>query len=110
MKFSCERDELIGPLQTVNSAIERRQTMAVLSNVLARVEGNTLHLTGTDLELEVQTELDISGEEDGVITIPARKFSDICRSLPEGGNQILCLLFPSRGLGSSLCVWKFLGF
>ncbi len=95
MKFSCERDELIGPLQTVNSAIERRQTMAVLSNVLARVEGNQLHLTGTDLELEVQTQLDVSGEEDGVITIPARKFSDICRSLPEGA-RIDCSLDEQR--------------
>lgn len=86
MKFSCERDELIGPLQIVNSAIEKRQTMAVLSNVLARVESNTLYLTGTDLELEVKTELDVSGQDDGEITIPARKFNDICRSLPDGAR------------------------
>ncbi|MEN8718796.1 MAG: DNA polymerase III subunit beta [Oceanococcaceae bacterium] len=95
MKFSCERDELIGPLQTVNSAIERRQTMAVLSNVLAEVEGNTLKLTGTDLELEVRTSVPVSGEMDGQITIPARKFSDICRSLPEGA-RIDCQLSEQR--------------
>ncbi|MGB1556846.1 MAG: DNA polymerase III subunit beta [Oceanococcaceae bacterium] len=86
MKFSCERDELIGPLQTVNAVIERRQTMAVLSNVLTKVEGDQLQLTGTDLELEVQTDLSVSGDTDGVITIPARKFFDICRSLPEGAR------------------------
>lgn len=95
MKFSCERDDLIAPLQTINAVIERRQTMAVLSNVLAQAEGDQLTLTGTDLELEVVTQIPISGDTDGTITIPARKFGDICRSLPEGA-RIDCSLDGQR--------------
>ena len=53
MKISISRDAILNPLQMVNSVIERRQTLPILSNVLMSVKESSLSLTGTDLEVEV---------------------------------------------------------
>ena len=83
MKFSIARDALIKPLNLVAGVVERRQTLPILSNVLLVLDGTTLSLTGTDLEVELvgRVELDAPGV-DGEVTVPARKFVDICKSLP----------------------------
>jgi DNA polymerase-3 subunit beta len=87
MKFSVTRESLLKPLQLIAGVIERRQTLPVLSNVLIRLHGSQLSLTGTDLEVELIGRLALeSGGEDGEITVPARKLLDICRSLPESAN------------------------
>jgi DNA polymerase-3 subunit beta len=87
MKFSIARDALIKPLNLVAGVVERRQTLPILSNVLLVLEGKTLSLTGTDLEVELvgRVELDSPGV-DGEVTVPARKLVDICKSLPEGST------------------------
>ena len=87
MKFSISREALIKPLNLVAGVVERRQTLPILSNILMVLEGKTLSLTGTDLEVELvgRVELDAAGV-DGEITVPARKLVDICKSLPEGSN------------------------
>ncbi|MDO3387688.1 DNA polymerase III subunit beta [Gilvimarinus sp. SDUM040013] len=84
MKFVVSREALIKPLQLVAGVVERRQTLPVLSNVLLVLEGDKLALTGTDLEVEIvgRVELEAPGV-DGEITVPARKFVDIVRSLPD---------------------------
>src|SRR5690554_8198115 len=85
MKFAVSREVLLKPLQLVAGVVERRQTLPVLSNVLLVLDGNQLSMTGTDLEVEIVGRVAL--EEPGVggeITVPARKFLDICRSLPEG--------------------------
>jgi len=87
MKFSVSREELLKPLQLVAGVVERRQTLPVLSNVLVVLEGDKLSLTGTDLEVEIvaRVKLQQMGES-GETTVPARKFMDICRSLPDGAH------------------------
>ena len=87
MKFSIARDALIKPLNLVAGVVERRQTLPILSNVLLVLEGKTLSLTGTDLEVELvgRVELEAPGV-DGEVTVPARKLVDICKSLPEGST------------------------
>ncbi len=83
MKFSISRDELLKPLQHVAGIVEKRQTLAVLSNVLLVVDKNNLSLTGTDMEIELVTNTELSGKvEAGEVTIPAKKLFDICKSLP----------------------------
>ena len=42
--------------------------------------------TGTDLEVELSAEIAVEGDGDGEITVPARKFVDICKSLPDGSE------------------------
>lgn len=86
MKISISRDAILNPLQMVNSVIERRQTLPILSNVLLSVKSNTLSLTGTDLEVEIINTCNINSSEEGDTTLPARKLLDICKALPEGAN------------------------
>ncbi|WP_455200801.1 DNA polymerase III subunit beta [Kaarinaea lacus] len=83
MRFSIQRENILKPLQFVIGVVEKRQTLPVLSNVLLVAKDNTLSITATDLEVEIvaSTRLDIS--ETGSITLPARKFVDICRALPD---------------------------
>jgi len=83
MKFSINRELLLKPLQQVAGVVERRQTLPVLSNLLLKVVGNQLSLTGTDLEVELVGRVDVGSSEDGEITVPARKLVDICREIPE---------------------------
>jgi DNA polymerase-3 subunit beta len=82
MKFSINRDTLLPPLQQIVSVIEKKQTMQILSNVLMVIESDTLTLTGTDLEIQIVSRLSVIGAQPGAVTLPARKFLDICRLLP----------------------------
>ena len=83
MKFTIAREELLKPLQVVGGVVEKRQTLPILGNVLVQVEHGKLNLTGTDLEVELKATASLSESVDGEITLPARKFSDICRTLPD---------------------------
>ena len=83
MKFSIDRDALVKPLQHIVGVVERRQTLPVLSNVLLVCKNNQLTLTTTDTEIEMVAHTTIDSVEDGKTTVPARKFYDICRALPD---------------------------
>lgn len=87
MKFNINRDAILQPLQQIVSVIEKRQTMPILSNVLMSIQEGQLVLTGTDLEIQIVAKIDIETATSGAITVPARKFLDICRLLP-GGAEI----------------------
>ncbi len=82
MKFQIEKETLLNPLQQIIGAVEKRQTMPALSNVLIRTSENSLTLTATDLEIELVSQISIIIDEPGEITVPARKLLDICKSLP----------------------------
>ena len=86
MKFIINREELLLPLQQIVSVIEKRQTMPILSNVLMVIEEDQLILTGTDLEIQIIAKINIATATPGSITVPARKFLDICRLLPNGAE------------------------
>lgn len=88
MKLNVARDSLLKSLNLVAGVVERRQTLPILANVLLVLEGDRLSLTGTDLEVELVGRVRVSGSgnEDGEVTLPARKLVDICKSLPEGSE------------------------
>ena len=83
MKFKIIRENLLKPLQQVAGVVERRQTLPILSNILLKLDGQQLSLTGTDLEVEMVAVTEVVGSESGEITVPARKLLDICRELPD---------------------------
>jgi DNA polymerase III subunit beta len=86
MKFIINREILLMPLQQIVGVIEKRQTMPVLANVLMVVNGSTLTLTGTDLEIQIVAKVVVADSLPGSITVPARKLLDICRLLPNGAD------------------------
>ncbi|MEM9741270.1 MAG: DNA polymerase III subunit beta [Pseudomonadota bacterium] len=87
MKITTSRETLLRPLQLVTGVVERRQTLPVLSNVLLVAENDTLTLVGTDLEVELKASVaGITVDQPGSATVPAKKLSDIWRSMPEGND------------------------
>lgn len=88
MQFIVDREAFVAALQLVSGAVERRHTLAILSNVLLSVQGKQLSVTATDLEIELTAQLTLeqAADTDGQITVPAKKLFDICRSLPDGSQ------------------------
>ncbi len=86
MRFSLQREALLKPLAQVVNVVERRQTLPVLANLLLQVDDGRISLTGTDLEVEMIARADAQDTEAGETTIPARKFFDIVRALPDGSK------------------------
>ncbi len=83
MVIRLTREQLLRPLQQVIGVVERRQTLPILSTILFRQENSKLHLTGTDMELELMSSIAIEQLGDHQFTVPGRKLMDICRTLPE---------------------------
>lgn len=85
MKFTIEREQLLKPLQQVSGPLGgRRPTLPILGNLLLQVSENILSLTSTDLEIEMVVKATLTQPcENGSITVPARKFYDIWRWLPD---------------------------
>ncbi|MDL4913207.1 MAG: DNA polymerase III subunit beta [Enterobacterales bacterium endosymbiont of Blomia tropicalis] len=87
MKFIVEREHLLKPLQQVSGPLGGRPTLPILGNLLMQVNEGSLLLTGTDLEMEMVARVALTqAHEPGATTVPARKFLDICRGLPEGAE------------------------
>ncbi len=86
MNINLNKDVLLKPLQLINGVVERRQTLAILANVLVEVDQGVLSLTATDLEVEIIVQLEVNGKASGRATLPARKLFDICRSLGDGAD------------------------
>lgn len=84
MRFSIQRESLLKPMQQVVGVVERRQTLPVLANLLVQVKSGRLLLTGTDLEVEMRSSSAVDLGEDGEATVPARKWFDLVRALPDG--------------------------
>ena len=84
MRFSIQRESLLKPMQQVVGVVERRQTLPVLANLLVKVKDGRLYLTGTDLEVEMRSSSAVDLGEDGETTMPARKWFDLVRALPDG--------------------------
>lgn len=82
MRLTQTREHLLESLQATLGAIEKRHTAPILENVLLRIEDNKILLRGTDLELEISVHAPVMDGANGEITLPARKFADICKSLP----------------------------
>jgi DNA polymerase-3 subunit beta len=86
MKLTIERAVLLTALSHVQSVVERRNTIPILSNVLLEAEGERLALTATDLDIAVVEKLPAKVEKPGATTVAAHTFYDIVRKLPDGAE------------------------
>ena len=87
MKATIERATLLKSLSHVQSVVERRNTIPILSNVLieARDDGS-IRLMATDLDLQVDESVPATVTQAGATTVSAHTFFDIVRKLPEGSQ------------------------
>lgn len=93
MYFEIAKKDLLTPLKMITSVVEQRQTLPILANTLVIVKNNSLSLTATDAEVEISCNLpltngDLIADNYGETTIHARKFFDICKSLPDVSIQV----------------------
>ncbi len=86
MKFTISREVLLQPLSQVIGVVERRQTLPVLANFMLSAREGRLVVTGTDMEVELISSVPADIDQDGEITVPARKLVDIIKALPDGAN------------------------
>ncbi len=84
MIFKTQRETLLAPLTQICGVVEKKGTLPVLSNVLLKTDDEQLLLTTSDLDVEMRSECDAEIIEAGEITVPAQKFLDICKALPDG--------------------------
>src|SRR3954468_5104763 len=87
MKATIERAVLLKSLGHVQSVVERRNTIPILSNVLLEGrEDGSLRLMATDLDLQVDETVPANVSKPGATTVSAHTFFDIVRKLPEGSQ------------------------
>jgi DNA polymerase III subunit beta len=87
MKATIERAVLLKSLGHVQSVVERRNTIPILSNVLLEArEDGSIRLMATDLDLQVDETIPANVSQSGAITVSAHTFFDIVRKLPEGSQ------------------------
>lgn len=83
MKFSATKDILLKGIQSVQSAINAKSTLPILSNILIEAAKDEVVLTATDLDIGIFCSIPIKPSIEGSITTPAKKFYDIIRELPD---------------------------
>ena len=87
MKATIERAVLLKSLGHVQSVVERRNTIPILSNVLIEArEDGAIRLMATDLDLQVDESVPAAVSQPGATTVSAHTLFDIVRKLPEGSQ------------------------
>lgn len=86
MKTTIERAALLKTLGHVQSVVERRNTIPILSNVLLSAEGGRLQMTATDLDIQIVDSAEADVERPGTTTVQAQTLLDIVRKLPDGSR------------------------
>src|SRR5476649_2128922 len=89
MRLTIERAALLKALGHVQSVVERRNTIPILSNVLLTAGPEALALSATDLDMEIIDEAPARIDGPGQITAPAHTLYEIVRKLPEGADVSL---------------------
>jgi DNA polymerase-3 subunit beta len=83
MKFESKKGTLLETLQMAQNAIPNKTTLQILNNFLLKLEGNSLEITATDLDLSIIQKIEVEGSQDGSIVINAKKFLEVIRELPD---------------------------
>ena len=105
MELVVRKNDLLRELQLFQGIVERKNTIPILANVLMEAKGDEVRFLATDLEVGLRSACKASVAKGGTVTIPAKKFYEIVKSLPEtdiriaddkGGVKISAERFDSR--------------
>ena len=90
MKVSIKKEELLKGIQAVIDIVPSKTALPVLSNILIDASnGQGVCLSATDLDISITCKLSATIEDAGSTTVPARKFSEIVRELPEESLSLI---------------------
>jgi DNA polymerase-3 subunit beta len=105
MEFVVRRNDLLRELQLFQGIVERKNTIPILANVLVEAQTDQVRFLATDLEVGLRSKCAASVAKGGSLTLPAKKFYEIVKSLPEtdirveedkGGVKVAADRFDSR--------------
>lgn len=83
MKLKIDQRELSKGIGIVQKGISSKTTLPILSGIYLKVADNTLTLTGTDLEIGIETSIECDVLKEGNVVITSRIFGDIIKKLPD---------------------------
>ncbi len=86
MKITIERAALLKSLGHVQSVVERRNTIPILSNVKIEAGDAQLGLNATDMDLDIVETVSAAVDQAGATTAPAHTLYEIVRKLPDGAQ------------------------
>src|SRR5207247_3155698 len=105
MELVVRKNDLLRELQLFQGIVERKNTIPILANVLMEAKGDEVRFLATDLEVGLRSQCVASVAKSGSLTLPAKKFYEIVKSLPEtdiriaedkGGVKVAADRFDSR--------------
>lgn len=88
MKFICEKSSLVEGISIAQKAVTGKSTMPILGGILINAKNNTLVITGSDIDLSIETKVKAAVLEEGSIVVDARLFGDIIRKLPNADVEV----------------------
>jgi DNA polymerase III subunit beta len=88
MKLTITREQLQEGLVAVAASVPAKTTLPILSNILLEATKDGIRLSGTDLDISVSTTVMASVDQEGAITLPARKLVEIIRELPSAAIRL----------------------
>ena len=91
MKLTIERAALLKSLAHVQSVVERRNTIPILSNVKLEAGDGAVRLNATDMDLDIVEQAVADVATPGSTTVSAHTLYDIVRKLPDGAHMLLLL-------------------
>ena len=83
MELTFEKDDLLHSLQILQGVASGRSTLPILSNVLIQAADGNIECIATDLEIGIKISVAGVIQEEGAITVAAKKLADIVKELPE---------------------------
>lgn len=83
MKFTCSKENLMKGVNIVSKAVPVKSTMAVMECILVDASSDEIKLTGNDMELGIETRIEGTIIERGIVALDAKIFADIVRKLPD---------------------------
>ena len=84
MKIKTSKENLLIGIQRVQNIISSKITLPILSNILLETKKDSIRLMATDLDIGISCETPVEVLMEGGITIPAKRFLDIIREMPDG--------------------------
>src|SRR5216117_3007035 len=88
MELVVRKNDLLRELQLFQGIVERKNTIPILANVLIEAKGDEVRFLATDLEVGLRSKCAASVSKGGSLTLPAKKFYEIVKALPETDIRI----------------------
>src|SRR5512132_403556 len=88
MEITVRKSDLARELHLVQGIVERKNSIPILSNVLAEARSGELRISATDLDVSLVCGCPAEVKAEGAVTLSAKKLYEIVRSLPDADVRL----------------------